>query len=980
MATLELIARFGADTKGLEKGTKKAADSLNKLSDEAKKAEKSAAQSRKALKQFGIVALGTAIAVGVKSIKAFAKFEKGMAEVGTLTKFTAKEMRGMSKETLKMAQTFGQNIGTLTKARYDAVSAGFSDITEQTQLLTQANQLAIAGVTDVGTAMDGLTSVVNAYGKEVITAEQASDILFATVQAGKTTIPELNAALGKVLPTAKGAGVAFEEIGAALATLTAAGISTPQAVTALNSAIFALSAPTKDAAANLKDMKIQTTDAAGSMLPLVDVVGQFEGLSLAEIRKVIPDKEAAKAILAAANNMDIFRENTERLANVAGVTQEAYEKMAQTTAQRLAIVNSSFEVLKTTFGAFIADNRSGVNVLGATTAVLNDWTRLLSLDTQGVSGLRTEWQMFVQDTTGTPPGQQGLIDLNLALLNAVTGFDLIQAGAEEAAKAITGGAKDTAINIKKIDEQNLKSFEFFVKNRLEAGEQVFSNDVKIQKRISEIQKQLASENLAAFKKSATDIAGTFDTLLTTFKSQVSSDAPEAAKPISRSFSKEGQTVASGFSQVVSSMSSTAQSGLSGAFAPLTSSMGSAMSSASAQFNAMIARLRANATINVRVNVSQTSGGATGGFVFPGGVIGMAAGGLAPSDTVPAMLTPGEFVVRKSSVQGNESALAKLNTTGGFALGGMVQGFQRGGAVAGGVEAGGQRQAGGALDAFATETFLLNQEAQAEANERRAEAQLTANENFLEMMEEFQQGITDIQLAKMDEREQLFFERQEALSAILQGPFSEEQKELLVENANAFFDAQLQAIEEDQSAELEKEKLEERLANIKKFQQTAGKSFGKFFSSQISGQKSFNQASEALFKEGLTATIDAIVNKKIAEIGVVQAAEVGKALLEGPGTFGASLAKIPLILAAGAAAKAAIGGIKFHEGGIVGGDINAPPRDVPAVLQTGERVVSREETQAAAESTPMIEVTIPLILEEEEIGKAMARIRPGMEFS
>tara|TARA_B100000700_G_scaffold72640_1_gene81086 strand:+ start:2304 stop:9656 length:7353 start_codon:yes stop_codon:yes gene_type:complete len=71
--------------------------------------------------------------------------------------------------------------------------------------------------------------------------------------------------------------------------------------------------------------------------------------------------------------------------------------------------------------------------------------------------------------------------------------------------------------------------------------------------------------------------------------------------------------------------------------------------------------------------------------------GFASGGPAPSDTVPALLTPGEFVINKKAAQSIGSAnLDRMNKRGvqGFAKGGPVGGVQRfnmgGGVMGGGV--------------------------------------------------------------------------------------------------------------------------------------------------------------------------------------------------------------------------------------------------------------------------------------------------------
>jgi TP901 family phage tail tape measure protein len=1021
---LELIAKFSADTSGLKKGVGDAKKQMRGFEGAIQKVTGVSAQSSRALKQFGAVAVGTAIAVGVQSVKAFAKFEKGMAEVGTLTKFNSKEMRAMSQETLKMARTFGQNIGTLTKARYDIVSAGFKSITEQTQFLTQANKLAIAGVTDVSVATDALTSVVGAYGREMISAEQASDILFATVRAGKTTIDELAPAIGKVLPTAKAAGVSFEEVGASLATLTAVGISTPQAVTALNSALFALGAPTKEAKEAMKEMGssveqsraalegmgIQTVDASGKMLPLVDVVAQFEGMTLEEIRKVIPDKEAAKAILAAANNMDIFRANTEAMVDVAGVTQEAYEKMAETTAQKLAVLNSSFDVLKTTFGAFISDNRSGIDVLGFTTGVLNDWSRLLTLDESGVSALRREWRAFIDDPlvavkafiienvdTEIDKANQKIIDSFFqanTTIDQATGkwvANVSDAANETQRKWIEAevarrNAAETTND--QLDKLNQKTIESFLDANTTINKSTGQLVADIQKGTSETQKawveaEVARRNAAMesdvlLRKQIADQLGNIQ--------QTEQEKALLAEISNREIAASNQAAAS---SLTSSMaSSTAEStemfdgfiqDITGEVVDVNTNMET--SAALQEYRDFITGLPKTVTLTAKIRTVQEQ--ASGGFVY-----GFAGGGIASTDTVPAMLTPGEFVVRRESVRGNEAALRKLNATGGFARGGLVQGFQEGGAV--GTRFATILQPLGEFEARAVEDISQAFEFELQAADRRRqelerinqeilESQAATNQEFLDMMNEFQQGVTNIQLAAMDEREQLFFEKQETLSAILQGPYSEEQKELLVANATAFYDAQIMALEEAAVADREQEELDARLANYDFFFRTASAGFDTFFKGVIGGEKKFGVALGEAFKQQGAQLIDFGVKKLVTE----QAIEEFIAAIQAPNTFGASALKIPLIIAAAAAGKAALGAIKFHEGGIVGGDINAPPRDVPIVAQAGEAVVDRDTTRdlvTGGGTERPIEITIVNEWDGDEISRNVALVRPEERFA
>ena len=101
------------------------------------------------------------------------------------------------------------------------------------------------------------------------------------------------------------------------------------------------------------------------------------------------------------------------------------------------------------------------------------------------------------------------------------------------------------------------------------------------------------------------------------------------------------------------------------------------------------------TKGVSVRGTSSARGKVGGYAGPvlqllkllsGGVRKMASGGVVPgsgnSDKVPAMLTPGEFVVNKKAASQNQSLLEMMN-------GGEVKGYSKGGAVISGAGTAGQ---------------------------------------------------------------------------------------------------------------------------------------------------------------------------------------------------------------------------------------------------------------------------------------------------
>ena len=141
--------------------------------------------------------------VAALSVKLAGDFSKRLAEVSTLMDNTSeKSIKQMGKELRLLSQTSGLALSSLSKAKYDVVSAGFAGAAESAQILATSTQLAVGGVTSAASAADLLTTSLNAYGLSANQVNDVSDTLFTTVKLGKTTMDELAGSLGKVLPIA----------------------------------------------------------------------------------------------------------------------------------------------------------------------------------------------------------------------------------------------------------------------------------------------------------------------------------------------------------------------------------------------------------------------------------------------------------------------------------------------------------------------------------------------------------------------------------------------------------------------------------------------------------------------------------------------------------------------------------------------------------------------------------------------------------
>lgn len=250
----KLFVSIGADLKDFQKGLTGAKKDLSEF---GKWQQKHA----KTFKVAGFMMAGAAAGMGAAGLKMAADFEGSMREVNTMMGLSQEEFENLSDQVLETAKDVGKAPEEMSKALYQVVSAGIP-AGEAIEFLGVAAKAAIAGVTDAETAVDGITTVINAFGMQASEAQHVADVMFTTVKGGKTTFEELSASLFQVAPIAASAGVEFEEVAAALATMTKQGVPTKIATTQLRAAIQSILKPTE----GMIEALAETADISGPVM------------------------------------------------------------------------------------------------------------------------------------------------------------------------------------------------------------------------------------------------------------------------------------------------------------------------------------------------------------------------------------------------------------------------------------------------------------------------------------------------------------------------------------------------------------------------------------------------------------------------------------------------------------------------------------------------------------------------------------------
>lgn len=326
IATLET----GVDLKGLDAGLKQGEQHTKGFLAEVKTGF--ARSVGGAALSAGKVAAGAIVNFAKEASAEFQQFETNISEVFTLMPdMSAAAMSQMEADVLAFGVSVGRQTDETIPALYQAISSGVpSD--NVFDFLQVASDAALGGVTDLETAVDGITSVTNAYGTEVLSAAEASDVMFTTVRLGKTNFEQLSSSLFNVIPTASALGVSFEDVSANLAAITLQGTPTSVATTQLRAAFVEASKGGTALSDAIKDLTGKSfTDLIASGQTSSEIFDNLRSsMPEQEFKDLFGSVEALNAVLGITGPNAVTVDNAfNQMQESAGATAAAADTMSQ---------------------------------------------------------------------------------------------------------------------------------------------------------------------------------------------------------------------------------------------------------------------------------------------------------------------------------------------------------------------------------------------------------------------------------------------------------------------------------------------------------------------------------------------------------------------------------------------------------------------------------------------------------------------------
>ncbi len=259
-------------------------------------------------------------------------FQKSMRRINTLVGLGVSRLNGMAKGVIDLSNVTGRASTELSDALFVITSAGQRGA-EAFQILERSAKASAIGLGETKQIARTVTAILNAYGKENITAARATDVLVGIVREGNLVAEELAPTLGRVIGLASQLGISIEEVGASIATFTRLGVDSAEAVTGLRGVMNSLLKPSQQsdeafakAGTTLEEFKEKITKE-GLAVALIDLVKLFKGNEQG-LADIVPNVRALSAVLGTA-----------------GVQSEGYAEILEKLNADLNHVDTGFDAI-----------------------------------------------------------------------------------------------------------------------------------------------------------------------------------------------------------------------------------------------------------------------------------------------------------------------------------------------------------------------------------------------------------------------------------------------------------------------------------------------------------------------------------------------------------------------------------------------------------------------------------------------------------
>jgi len=437
-----------------------------------------------------------------EGVQEAANFQVRISEIRTVAQANQQSFDAWSDSVRRLSDAFGSPLLDVAAGAYETLSNQVIKSKSQFDSFSQEVQrFSVATVSSTADSVNLLSSAMTSFGINTEESARVAAVFFKTIELGRVKANEMADTFGRMGPLASAVGISFEEVNAAIDTLTIRGTRFNDAATLINNVVLQLLKPSGEMKELLQEWGVTTGEAAiatfgfGGVLQKLEVESKKGTSRLAEL---FNEMRALRGIISLSGEaFDDFNTSLEASKNA----MESYEN-AVTIGMESAGKKLQVEVNKIK-NFFVADLGSatlnavqefsdaiGVSLSTAvltlskvglgTAATLGTFFTVLSAGNAIVNSFRVGLIRYALQlgATGTSTvaltGATGALTAALSLnpvtlgIAAVAGsIALIGTAYFAAAARIKAAVEDYADSVKKIDEDLTKSFNTEVNKRLQ---------------------------------------------------------------------------------------------------------------------------------------------------------------------------------------------------------------------------------------------------------------------------------------------------------------------------------------------------------------------------------------------------------------------------------------------------------------------------------------------------------------------------------
>ncbi|MFI1767526.1 phage tail tape measure protein [Streptomyces sp. NPDC020800] len=306
---------------------------------------------------------GEAIAVGLaaglaEGAKSAAEFQSEMTRIQTQAGGTARDVKVLSDQVLKLGTSTQQGPQALAESLYHLKSVGMDNVSAM-KALKEASDLAAVGHANLEETTNALAGAWRTGIKGATSFHEAVSTVNAIIGAGNMSMDQFNAAIGTgILPSAKTFGLSMKQVGAALALMTDEGIDSASAATRLRMSFSLLGAPSGAAEKQLKKIGLTGLQLAEAMRSKDGLIGAIRllkdhldksGMSASKqsqlLSRAFGGGRSSSGILLMLNNLDVLEKKQEQINRSTGKFDDAVKQQRKTAEAQWHLLTSNLEVM-----------------------------------------------------------------------------------------------------------------------------------------------------------------------------------------------------------------------------------------------------------------------------------------------------------------------------------------------------------------------------------------------------------------------------------------------------------------------------------------------------------------------------------------------------------------------------------------------------------------------------------------------------------